>query len=317
MATSGLFPFRPRTTGDEAVGPRLLSEAEAAGAGVQSLLVAAERVAATVSLGVHGRRRAGQGETFWQFRPYDDTDAPGEIDWRQSAASDGLYVRELEWEAIQSIYLWADQSPSMAYRSHPDLPAKRTRALLCALAAGFLLTRAGERIGLAGVRGAGGAGRLAVHDIAQRLEAGEAPKALPDFAELPRHGCVLLFSDFLYDEERMARAIETLGSARIRGHLVQILDPSEEDWPFEGRTEFLGLGAGEQLLAGKAEALRERYRHRLTAHRARLGALARKAGLRLLAHRTDERPERLLLALAADLADHRPSHDGPGQFFEG
>ena len=32
------------------------------------LLVAAERVAMTVAQGVHGRRRVGVGETFWQFQ---------------------------------------------------------------------------------------------------------------------------------------------------------------------------------------------------------------------------------------------------------
>ena len=39
-----------------------------------ALMVAADRVAATVIQGVHGRRRVGQGDAFWQYRPYRDGD---------------------------------------------------------------------------------------------------------------------------------------------------------------------------------------------------------------------------------------------------
>jgi len=42
--------------------------------GYPALLAEAERVAAVVASGVHGRRRAGQGETFWQYRNYQSTD---------------------------------------------------------------------------------------------------------------------------------------------------------------------------------------------------------------------------------------------------
>ncbi len=51
-------------------GSRLRQRAEALAATLPPLLVAAERVAATVAQGVHGRRRAGMGESFWQFRRY-------------------------------------------------------------------------------------------------------------------------------------------------------------------------------------------------------------------------------------------------------
>ena len=72
------------------------------------LLIEADRVAQAVIQGVHGRRRAGVGETFWQFRAYDQGDAASRIDWRQSARTDKLFVREREWEAAQSAYIWAE-----------------------------------------------------------------------------------------------------------------------------------------------------------------------------------------------------------------
>ena len=73
--------------------------AEAAAARLPPLVVAAERVAATVMQGVHGRRRSGQGDAFWQFRPYLPGDDAARVDWRQSAKSDRLYLRETEWES--------------------------------------------------------------------------------------------------------------------------------------------------------------------------------------------------------------------------
>src|SRR5215472_8820812 len=96
---------------------RLQHRAEQAAAALPPLLVAATRVAATVAQGVHGRRRVGQGETFWQFRQYQPGDSAQRIDWRESAKSQRLYVRETEWEAAQSVWLWRDASASMDYAS--------------------------------------------------------------------------------------------------------------------------------------------------------------------------------------------------------
>ena len=72
---------------------------------------------ATLALGVHGRRRSGMGETFWQFRRFRDGDAPNAIDWRKSARSHRLYVRENESEAAGTVWLWFNRSKTMAYRS--------------------------------------------------------------------------------------------------------------------------------------------------------------------------------------------------------
>src|SRR5271170_2684565 len=98
------------------------------------LLLEAERVAAAVHQGTHGRRRAGPGESFWQFRRYAPGDSAQRIDWRQSARTDKLFIREREWEAAQTAYLWADSSGSMRYSSRKDLPAKAERAQLLMLA---------------------------------------------------------------------------------------------------------------------------------------------------------------------------------------
>ena len=93
------------------------------------------------------RRRAGPGETFWQFRHYDQNDSVTGIDWRRSASSDNLFVREREWEAAHTVWLWVDLSPSMRFRSSLTKSSKESRAVVLALAMTELLSRGGERIG--------------------------------------------------------------------------------------------------------------------------------------------------------------------------
>src|SRR5690606_24941856 len=115
------------------------------------LLIEADRIAQTVAHGIHGRRRAGPGETFWQFRTYEPQDSAQLIDWRRSASSDHLYVREREWEAAHTLWLWPDLSPSMNFQSHLATTTKQDRAVVLMLALTELLVRGGERVGLLGI----------------------------------------------------------------------------------------------------------------------------------------------------------------------
>ena len=115
------------------------------------ILIDAQRIAQTVAHGLHGRRRAGPGETFWQFRQFQASDTLRQIDWRRSASSDHLYVREREWEAAHTVWLWPDLSPSMNFRSHLATTTKRDRAVLLMLAAAELLVRGGERVAMLGL----------------------------------------------------------------------------------------------------------------------------------------------------------------------
>src|SRR5215469_4163376 len=108
------------------------------------LCVLAREAAASVMHGVHGRRRAGAGENFWQFRPFVAGESAGRIDWRRSAKDDRLYVREREWEAALMVFLWIDRSPSMRFASGLSLQPKIDRALVLGLAAAELLVQGGE-----------------------------------------------------------------------------------------------------------------------------------------------------------------------------
>ncbi len=269
--------------------------AEALGSTLPPLLVAAERVAATVAQGVHGRRRVGQGDSFWQFRPYQTGDAPGRIDWRQSAKSARTYVRETEWEAAQSVYLWRDGSASMHWRSGAAMPEKCERAELLLLALASLLQRGGERVRLLGQRTGG-----SLQAIAAAL--GNSAEGAPPQTQLPAHARVVLFGDFLHPLEEIRATIAQLSSIPVRGHLLQVLDPAEALLPYSGRVKFRGVEADGEMLIPHVEGIREAYAEALAAQQAGLAALCRAAGWGFATHRTDSTPGSALLALYVALA---------------
>lgn len=276
--------------------------AEQLAATLPPLMVAAERVAATVAQGVHGRRRIGQGETFWQYRDYDYGDQPQSIDWRQSAKSDRVFVRQMEWEAAQSVWIWRDTSASMNWRSADSLPAKQERASLLSLALAALLLRGGEHVALLGAGNRPVNGRTAFSRLAAQIEHSATESAgLPPVMPLPRHAQVIFIGDFLSPLSDVDQIVRRYVENNITGFLLQVLDPAEEALPYGGRIRFEGLEGEEPWLLSHAESVRGEYAARLEAQRAGLRAIAQSAGWRFACHHTDQPPQSALLTLYAAL----------------
>lgn len=283
--------------------------AEQLGAALPPLMVAAERVAATIAQGVHGRRRVGQGETFWQFRRYSQQDSAQLIDWRQSAKSDHLFVRETEWEAAESVWLWRDSSRSMSYASSPDLPSKQDRASLLLLALTSLLVRGGEHVALLGHAMAPSRSQSTLVRIATMVcdDPGMAPSAgqdggLPKPEPLPRHAQLVMFGDFISPLKEVEAAVLTFARRGVTGHLFQVLDPAEPSLPFGGRVRFEGLEGEGEIEVRRVEAIRDAYKARVNAHIEGLQSIARSVGWTFALHQTDRPPELALLALYRILA---------------
>jgi uncharacterized protein (DUF58 family) len=283
----------------------LQHRAEQLAATLPPLLVAAERVAATVAQGVHGRRRVGTGETFWQFRQYEPGDPVPRIDWRESAKSMRLYVRETEWEAAQSVWLWRDNSPSMDYASSTGLPTKRARTDLIVLALAALLIRGGERVAVLGTGVSPASGRAVLNRLALTLERPALGQNLPGYEPLPRYGQLVMAGDLLASLPEIHELVGRFAATGLRGHLLQVLDPAEETLPFAGRVRFEGLEQEAPLLISRVETVREDYAQKLAQHREGLAAIARATGWSFATHRTDRPPHTALLALYATLAEPR------------
>lgn len=281
---------------------RTARRAEALGATLPPLLVAAQRVASTVAQGVHGRRKVGQGDSFWQYRPVTAGDPPGQIDWRASAKGDRAYVRQTEWEAAQTVYLWRDASPSMSWRSGAAVPFKQERAELLLLALAALLLRGGERVRLIGgplrLRG----GRGALEGIAEALTEIPGADGMPPQSPLPRHARVVLIGDFLSPLPSIRQAVAAMTAIPVQGHLQQVLDPAEALLPFSGRVRFQGLEAERDQLVPRVEGIRDGYAKALEDQLHGLADLCTAAGWTFGTHRTDHAPEPALLALYSSLA---------------
>lgn len=294
------------STKPPSLGHSALQRAEAAGGALPPLLVAAERVANTVAQGVHGRRRVGQGDAFWQFRPYQPGDTTTKIDWRQTAKTQHVFIRENEWEAAQSVWLWRDDSPSMRWRSGRNLAEKAERAELLLLALASVLMRGGERVALLGAGYPPSVGRATLIRMAETLARGGGFGAnIPNADPLPRHAHVVLISDFLGPIDEISAAVSALAGRGVMGHVVQLLDPAEETLPFTGRVRFEGLEAEGTHLINRAEQVRDQYIERLMARRDRLRDLCRPRGWSFTLHHTDTPPQAALLSLYGLMANLR------------
>jgi len=297
-----------RHAASSGVAPPSPLAAQALGASLPPLIVAADRVAATVMQGVHGRRRAGSGDSFWQFRPFLSGDPAQRIDWRQSAKSDRLYIRETEWEAAQTVALWADASRSMEWRAGPGRVTKRERAELLVAALASLLLRGGERVRLIGGSRRSHAGRAGLTGLVDGLSSVNKSRALPaPDPSLPRHARAVLIGDFMAPLAEVQDTVAGLAAWPLRGHLVQVLDPAEEtlgegDRSYAGRVQFEWTGRGGPVLVPRVEQARPIYAERLRQHRAGVAAIAAAAGWGFLTHRTDQPPAQALLALWQALA---------------
>lgn len=267
----------------------LRAGAESLAAPLPPLLAEARMLARTVLLGAHGRRRAGAGDEFWQYRPAQIGDEARQVDWRRSARSDQHFVREMEWQAAQSVMLWVDGGASMQYASDAAFPTKADRANLLAMAVAILLMDGGERVALAALGTPPRIGETQLLRIAQGLtqEAVRPEYDAPVLdAMLPRSKALFL-SDFLGDIDAIEAALTRAADRGVTGTLVQILDRAEESFPFDGRTIFESVGGGMRHETLRAGALRDRYLERLATRKDRLDRICRATGWRYLCHHTD------------------------------
>jgi len=266
---------------------------------VPRLILEARRVASTLIHGLHGRRRAGPGENFWQYRRFVNGEPSNSVEWRRSARDDNLYVREREWEASHTIWLWPDRSPSMDFISKLSEWSKLDRALVVSFALAEVLVQGGERVGIPEIMRPT-SNRNIIEKMAQTIvhDTSERPSLPPNFSPAP-FSEVLLLSDFWSPVSEFRRIIGQLAANGARGHVVQVVDPAEETFPYMGRVEFIepeGLGS---ITAGRAETWRSEYQALVANHRAALRAECEQFGWSFTVHRTDRGPTELLFAIHA------------------
>jgi uncharacterized protein (DUF58 family) len=270
------------------------------------LILESRKIAATVIHGLHGRRRAGPGENFWQYRRFLSGEPARRVDWRRSARDGILYVREQEWEAAHTVWIWPDRSPSMQFHSSLAPESKLSRTLVISFSLAEVLVQAGERVGMPGMMRPTGSRNVldkmanaVVHDAAERMSL--PPSFVPSSLSE-----IVVVSDFWSPISEIRATLSRLSATGAHGHLVQVVDPAEETFPYSGRIEFIEPEGGGSITAGRAEAWKADYDKRVARHRTELRAETDKLGWSFAIHRTDKPAAELLLALHARMAAPPP-----------
>ena len=272
-------------------------ESRTLAASLPRLVLEARRIAANVIHGLHGRRRAGSGESFWQYRRFVSGEPASRVDWRRSARDDHLYVREQEWEAAHTVWIWPDRSPSMAFASRDARDSKLERGLIVAFALAELLVSGGERVGIPGLMRPT-ASRTVIDKMAQAMLHDDATRSSlpPSFVPSSLSEIVVL-SDFWSQMAEIRTMLAGLSSTGAHGTLIQVVDPAEETFPYFGRVEFIEPEGGEVIIAGRAESWMADYVARVALHRDEIRAETNRLDWLFSTHTTSRSAAELLLFL--------------------
>jgi uncharacterized protein (DUF58 family) len=289
---------------------RAVGEGRTLAATMPRLILEARRVAASIIHGMHGRRRAGPGENFWQYRRFVSGEPAQRVDWRRSARDDLLYVREQEWEAAHTVWLWPDRSPSMAFASKEARDSKLERALIVAFALAELLVEGGERVGIPGLISPTSS-RNMIDKIAQAMLHDDAARLSlpPSFVPSPLSEIVIL-SDFWSPIGEIRSMLAGLSASGAHGSLIQVVDPAEETFPYSGRIEFVEPEGGNVIVAGRAESWASDYVARVALHREQIRMETGKLDWLFSTHTTSRSAAELLLFLHSGMMVSKGSARG-------
>jgi uncharacterized protein (DUF58 family) len=260
---------------------------------VEAILLEARRLSRSLRMGEHGRRTAGAGSDFWQFRKFENgLDSPRLINWKQSAKSDGLFVRETEWSAPQTLSIMVDWSADN-FIDHPK--SKAYLNALIALTLGYLYSDASEKVRI---------------DCSEFLQM-DRPKAQAEIAEtlmhpnnqawqvptaddIPQNSKALLVSSFFNDVERLSEDIAEYAERGVTGCLLQVLTKDEITFPFSGRVKFANASGSTVFQSDQARALRVEYLEKLQQQNQQLQSIAAACDWTVLSVSIEQDPREIL-----------------------
>jgi uncharacterized protein (DUF58 family) len=274
---------------------QLKAEAAALASDLGTLTTRA-RAASAAHLGSAGRRKSGMGENFWQYRRHTQEDSVERVDWRRSAREEHLFVRETELETARTFLFWVDPAPGFGWSSGETVAQKSDRALVLSMALAGALSRSGERCG------ALGGGRGPVTGARAPARVGEDLRNFRKDMPFPRppkeRAAVVIASDFYSSLENWRANLRPIAAKCRDGVLLQVCDPIEETYPFNGRVRFFRPGEERERLIGRAESIRDGYLEKFTRRREDMIQLAAELGWRFVTHVTSEEPRTPLGVLA-------------------
>lgn len=259
------------------------------------LLLSAQKIATTLTAGRHNARNGGVGEDFWQFRPYVSGAPVSMIDWRRSAREDTLYLREYEATTTKTLFLWVDNSPSMHFLSHFSSRSKIMHALLLAFILGEIAVKTGERVAMPELLPPTHK-RAISEKMALAFLSAKKKIPLQALKKLPPSCDAVLLSDFL--DEGDLPSLHQLAQQKRQLYLLEVHDPAEENFPYQGYVEFTDPETGEVLQKSKAQSLKQEYKKLFLERREKLKFYCQRQGWFYTSISTHQSIEQSLLPLS-------------------
>src|SRR3954454_3687297 len=265
---------------------------------VRGLELQARLVVEGYLAGLHRSPHHGFAVEFAQHRDYTPGDDIKHIDWKVFGRTERFYLKQHEQETNLVCWLLVDASQSMAYGPGPV--RKYDYACMAAASLAYLIVQQADSVGLAVfdaqvrrfLRPAGHAAQL--KEVVRGL--GDGPSAAPTrlgpvlhevAGRARQRGLVMLFSDLFDDVPAVLSGLQHLRYDRHDVVVFHVLDPAEEDFPFEQSTLFRGLEVPAELLTDP-RGVRDGYLRELHAFRDELGRGCRKLNVDLVPLRTDQ-----------------------------
>jgi uncharacterized protein (DUF58 family) len=210
--------------------------------------------------GLHKSPYHGFSVEFTEHRQYMPGDEIKHIDWKAYGKTDRFYIKQFEEETNLKSYIIVDASRSMDYASKGNLK-KFEYASYVAAALSFMMIEQRDAVGLTlfdeGIRVSlpPRATRSYLKEILKELESAQPANKTGTSASLnliaeqiKRRGLVIVLSDLFDKPESVMTALKHF---RHKGHeviVMQILDPLERSFAFEGDAIFKDLETQEELM---------------------------------------------------------------------
>ncbi|MDJ0841644.1 MAG: DUF58 domain-containing protein [Acidobacteriota bacterium] len=236
---------------------------------VSDLELLARTVVEGFMTGIHRSPHTGASIEFAQYRPYTQGDDLRFLDWKLFARTDRLHLKQFQEETNLRCTLLLDCSASMQYGSGAMSKWAYARLLCASLA--MILKSQGDSIGFMAYH----------HELATHIPATtdqrnfrrilvelaglepnqktDTPRVLRFLGDVLRpRGMVILISDLIYPLEEV---IDHLKSLRARRHdvlVIQISDPTEQTFTFDGAVTLVDAEEGEERFV-VPDAVREAY----------------------------------------------------------
>jgi Protein of unknown function DUF58 len=274
---------------------------EAIASALPAIIMDARRAAASVVIGEHGKRRAGIGDGFWQYREWVNGESVKQIDWRRSARSDKLFIREREHQVPALMQIWCDCRPNMDWRGGDDRPTKAARALMLGLSIAIAARAGGEQVCALGEPRRFNDEMVFAHAL---WTLGQTP---PVHAKA---GQVLIISDGLESPEQWAQRARMVANARAQLMVTLLRDRAEAEFPFQGRNLFQSPGYQSQVMIGRAQSAQSDYKAAYQAHFDAVRLTIKSYGGHVFDHVTSASAMPVLQILASTLNKTSPHRGG-------